>query len=171
MMCVEATMSGTFVRRRQERDASRHHVRVECQVVRERDFTLIGRRAVDLSASGMRVLSEEQVLTGEDVIVTFRAPITRLWLDCTATVARVLHGRRPGDFGPCLGLSFDAMDELTRTLLRAELRGLPPPVPAREARIDYAATVLEAARAPTVFSPRSGPIRYAPVVGSSAIYC
>jgi PilZ domain len=123
----------------------RRSVRVDCQVVREHDFKLVGRRAIDLSADGMLVLSDTRVLTGEDVIVTFRAPSTRLWLDCTATVARVVHGRRPGDWGPCLGLTFESMDEVTRALLRAELRGLPPPVPAREMRIDYAETVRKAA--------------------------
>jgi hypothetical protein len=126
----------------------RRSVRVDCQVVREHDFKLVGRRAIDLSPDGMLVLSDARILTGEDVIVTFRAPMTRLWLDCTATVARVVHGRRPGDWGACLGLSFDSMDEVTRALLRAELRGLPPPVPARELRIDYAETVRKAAKAP-----------------------
>jgi hypothetical protein len=136
----------------------RRSVRVDCQVVREHDFRLIGHRAVDLSDDGMLVLSDTQttsglsrrggrrldVLTGEEVIVSFRAPLTRIWFDCTATVARVIHGRRPGDWGACVGLSFDVMDEVTRAFLRAELRGLPPPVPARELRVDYAETVLRA---------------------------
>jgi PilZ domain len=140
-------MSSMVVRRRQ-RHAMRRTVRVDCEVVREHDFKLVARRAIDLSPDGMLVLSDTRVLTGEDVIVTFRAPTTRLWMDCMATVARVVHGRRPGDWGICLGLSFDAMDEVTRTLLSADLRGLPPPVPSREPRIDYAETVRKAARAP-----------------------
>jgi hypothetical protein len=149
-------MSSILVRRRQ-RKALRRSVRIDCQVVRERDFTLIGRRAVDLSDGGMLVLSEPcwpsssrarspdlDVLTGEDMVVSFRAPATRLWFDCAATVARVIHGRRPEDWGPCLGLSFD-LDEVNRARLGAELRGLPPPLPAREPRIDYARTVHEVA--------------------------
>jgi hypothetical protein len=147
-------MSSFLVRRKQRR-SMRRSVRVECQVVREHDFRLLGRRAVDLSNDGMLVLTDGEprvsrlrgdpnVLTGEDVIVSFRAPTTRLWFDCTATVARVIHGRRPGDWGPCLGLSFESMDEVTRAFLRAELRGLPPPVPSRDLRIDYAATVRAA---------------------------
>jgi c-di-GMP-binding flagellar brake protein YcgR len=135
----------------------RRSVRVDCQVVRERDFRLIGQRAVDLSDGGMLVLSEAHtpgparegrrlhVLTGEEVIVSFRAPTTRLWFDCTATVARVIHGRRPGDWGACVGLSFESMDDVTRAFLRAELRGLPPPMPGRELRLDYAETVRRAA--------------------------
>jgi len=136
----------------------RRSVRVDCQVVREHDFRLLGQRAVDLSDGGMLVLSEAptsggasrggrrlHVLTGEEVLVSFRAPTTRLWFDCTATIARVIHGRRPGDWGACLGLSFEAMDEVTRAFLRAELRGLPPPMPSRELRLDYAETVRQAA--------------------------
>jgi len=149
-------MSAFLVRRKQRR-SMRRSVRVDCQVVRERDFRLIGQRAVDLSDGGMLVLSDApssrsarqdrglHVLTGEEVIVTFRAPATRLWFDCTATVARVIHGRRPGDWGACVGLSFESMDDVTRAFLRAELRGLPPPVPARELRVDYAETVRRAA--------------------------
>jgi PilZ domain len=151
-------MSSFLVRRKQRR-SMRRSVRVDCQVVREHDFRLIGQRAVDLSDDGMLVLSDAQatsalvsrrgrrldVLTGEEVIVSFRAPTTRLWFDCTATVARVIHGRRPGDWGACVGLSFDGMDEVTRAFLRAELRGLPPPMPGREVRVDYAETVRQAA--------------------------
>jgi hypothetical protein len=150
-------MSSILVRRRQ-RKAMRRSVRIDCEVVREKDFKLIGRRAVDLSDAGMLVLSEAcgepsvtgrrdacpDVLTGEEVIVSFRAPATRHWFDCPATVARVIHGRRLEDWGACLGLSFD-LEEMDRVRLRAELRGLPPPLPAREARIDYAGTVHEVA--------------------------
>jgi hypothetical protein len=150
-------MSSFLVRRRQRR-SMRRSVRVDCQVVREHDFRLIARRAVDLSDAGMLVLSEAygspdarrlegrrlDVLTGEEVLVSFRAPFTRLWFDCAATVARVIHGRRAEDWGACLGLSFE-MDEVARSFLRADLRGLPPPIPAREMRIDYAETVRLAA--------------------------
>jgi hypothetical protein len=81
------------------------------------------------------------VLTGEDVIVSFRAPKTTSWFDCEATVARVVHGRRPGDKGPCVGLDFHGLDDLSRVILHANLRGMPPPLPLRSARIDYAETV------------------------------
>lgn len=148
-------MSSFLVRQRQRR-GMRRSVRIDCQVVREHDFRLIGRRAVDLSDGGMLVLSEAHgasrrggrgldVLTGAEVIVSFRAPATRLWFDCAATVARVIHGRRPLDWGTCLGLSFEMDDEVARAFLRRELRGLPPPLPARELRIDYAETVRCAA--------------------------
>ncbi len=127
--------------RRQQRRTLRRSVRVDCQVVREHDFRLLARRGVDLSPDGMLVLTDVRVLTGEDVIVSFRAPTTGLWFDCEATVARVIHGRRPGDWGPCLGLSFHGMDDLSRVMLHADLRRLPPPLPRRPPRIDYAESV------------------------------
>jgi hypothetical protein len=133
-------MSFSFVRRCQRR-VLRRSVRLECEVVREHDFKLVGRRAVDLSCEGMLVLADAKVLTGEELIVSFRAPVTQLWFDCQATVARVVHGRRPGDWGQCLGLEFCDLDSFARSMLSAELRGFPPPVPRREPRIDYAATV------------------------------
>jgi hypothetical protein len=119
----------------------RRAARVECQVVRERDFKLIGSRSLDLSPHGMLVMAQADVLTGEEVLVTFRVPQTRLWFDAQATVARVVHGRRPGDLGRALGLEFDPLDGSAQWLLRAAMRGLPPPLPMREPRIDYAATV------------------------------
>lgn len=131
----------TILVRRQQRRAMRRALRIDCQVVREHDFKLIGRTTVDLSPQGMLVVADERCLTGEDVIVTFRSPLTNAWFDCEATIARVLHGRRPGDWGPCVGLDFHGVDDLSRILLHASLRGLPPPLPQRSARVDYAETV------------------------------
>jgi hypothetical protein len=127
--------------RANQRDALRRAVRIECQVVREHDFKLLGRSAVDLSSRGMLLETNLRVLTGEEVIVAFRAPRSRRWLDCEATVARVVHGRRPYDVGRGLGLRFENLDPHQLLLLRAELRGLPPPFPKREMRVDYAASV------------------------------
>lgn len=132
-------MKNILVRARQ-RLAFRRAIRLECEVVREEGFKLLGRRAIDLSTDGMCVLTDMNVLTGEDVLVTFRAPFTRTWVDAEATVARVIHGRRPGDRGRCLGLHFERLDEVARALLRTNLRGLPPPIPLRAPRVDYAAT-------------------------------
>jgi hypothetical protein len=119
---------------------------MECQVVREHDFKLIARHAVDLSPDGMLVMAEAPVLTGEDVIISFRAPVSRVWFDSVGTVARIVHGRRPGDVGPCMGIQFDDIDLLDRAALHANLRRLPPPLPRREARLDYAAMVLQSSR-------------------------
>jgi len=129
-----------------ERRAVRRALRFHCQVVREHDFRLVGHRALDVSPEGMLVMLDDRVLTGEEVLVTFRLPKTRRWFDVQATVARVVHGRRPTDRGRrCAGISFDALDEDDRRRIRSTLHGVPPPLPARERRVDYAASVALAA--------------------------
>ena len=47
--------------------------------------------------------------------------------DASATVARVVHGRRPTDAGRCLGLAFDCPSDGWKCALFRTLRGLPPP--------------------------------------------
>jgi hypothetical protein len=135
---------GTLVHA-QQRSALRRAVRVDCQVVREHDFKLIGTRGVDLSPGGMLVMAQEQVLTGEPVIVAFRLPRGFCWFDSLATVTRVVHGRRPGDTGRCFGVQFHTLDAGTQWFLSLALRGTPPPLPRRHQRIDYAASVHLAA--------------------------
>ena len=90
-----------------DRRATRRSVLVDCQVVRERGFELVGERAVDLSMHGMLLCSKRSAQVGEELIVTLRVPGTRVWIDTMATVTRVVHGRRNGDRGPALGLAFD----------------------------------------------------------------
>lgn len=135
---------GTLVHA-QQRSAVRRAIRVDCQVVREHDFKLLGSRGVDVSPAGMLVMAQEPVLTGEPVIVAFRLPRGLYWFDAEAVVTRVVHGRRPGDTGRCFGLEFHAFDPDCKWLLALALRGTPPPVPRRAPRIDYAASVHLAA--------------------------
>jgi c-di-GMP-binding flagellar brake protein YcgR len=112
--------------RKVHRRAFRREVLLWCQVVRERDFKLVSSLAFDLSTDGMHVLTGDRVLTGEPLIVSFRAPNSRGWFDLQATVARVVHGRRPGDRGRGLGLEFQSMCEGDKGRLFEGLRGLPP---------------------------------------------
>jgi c-di-GMP-binding flagellar brake protein YcgR len=112
--------------RKQHRRAFRRGVLVSCQVVRERDFRRVAQLGLDLSTDGMLVATRDVILTGEELIVSFRAPMSNKWFDAQATVARVIHGRRPGDRGRCLGLSFHGHDGDWQRQLFAELRGLPP---------------------------------------------
>jgi c-di-GMP-binding flagellar brake protein YcgR len=135
---------GTLVRV-QQRNALRRAMRVDCQVVRERDFTLLASRGVDVSPSGMLVMAQERVLTGEPVIVSFRLPRGFFWFDAEGTVSRVVHGRRPGDTGRCFGIEFHTIDKACQWLLTLALRGTPPPVPKRQPRIDYAESIRLAA--------------------------
>ena len=133
-------MSG-FIVHAFDRRAVRRTTRWECQVVRERDFKLVGRRLLDLSTAGMQIHADERVLTGEGVIVSFRVPETSKWIDAEAVVARVVHGRRPSDHGRALGLRFHHLDASTKAILGEGLRRQPPTLPMRAPRVDYAATV------------------------------
>jgi hypothetical protein len=108
-----------------QRALLRRDIRTACEVVRERDFRLVGSRVLDLSAKGMLIESDQRVLTGEELIVTFRGPASSRWYDCTATVARVLHGRRRRDRRRAIGLSFETLDVFSELLLCEELRDAP----------------------------------------------
>jgi PilZ domain len=137
-------MPGTLVHAQQRR-ALRRAIRVDCQVVRERDFRLVGSRGIDLSPKGMLVLTQEPILTGEPLFVSFRLPQGLYWFDSQATVARVVHGRRPGDVARCFGVEFETLDPDCQWFLGLALRGVAPPIPKREPRIDYAGSVHLAA--------------------------
>jgi PilZ domain len=110
------------------RSAFRRFVRIDCQVVREHDFRLVGDLALDLSTKGMLVRGcGVRLLTGEELLVAFRPPRSNVWIDAQATVARVIHGRRPGDPGLCFGIDFHGMDRQHEELLFEKLRGMSPP--------------------------------------------
>lgn len=115
---------------------SRHTAAIACQVVRESDFRLIADRISNLSATGALVTPADPVLTGERLIVSFRVPGWGTWIDTEATVVRVVHGRRPGEFSRGLGIAFDELDAFSRYALTHNLPRLPPipPGPARNAR-------------------------------------
>ena len=127
------------------RRAFRRFVRIDCQVVRESDFRLVGDLALDLSERGMLVRTTECVLTGDDVVVCFKPPRSNRFVDALGHVARVVHGRRPGDYqcssrpafggsgySPCLGIALYGMHEDDRRHLWECLRGLPAPDPMRD---------------------------------------
>jgi hypothetical protein len=52
----------------------------------------------------------------------------------------VVRGRRNGDRGRGLGLSFGPLRTDEDRLVRCSLRAFPPILPARQHRVDYAAT-------------------------------
>ncbi len=116
----------------QPRRAFRRYVRIDCEVVREHDFRVVGNLALDLSERGMLVATRERVLTGEDIVVAFRPPSSNRFVDALGHVARVIHGRRPGDRGRCLGIELYAMNDEDRHHLWECLRGLPAPEPLRD---------------------------------------
>jgi hypothetical protein len=97
--------------------------------VREHDFKLIADRTLDISVEGLLLPLRTRVLTGESLIVSFGIP--GLWIDAEATVARVVHGRRPGDDGLAVGVIFDHLSSSARAALAGFLHGRRPALPRR----------------------------------------
>lgn len=116
------------------RTSFRRYVRTPCQVVREHDFTLVGDLALDLSTNGMLVRAVKRVLTGEEVFLAFKPPRCNRWIDAQGVVARVVHGRRPGDSGLCFGIEFHTIDGDHRQTLFEALRFMHAPDPMRPPR-------------------------------------
>ncbi len=116
------------------RTSFRRYVRTPCQVVREHDFTLVGDLALDLSTNGMLVRAVKRVLTGEEVFLAFRPPRSNRWIDAQGVVARVVHGRRPGDMGLSFGIEFHTIDDDHREHLFEALRYMHAPDPMRPPR-------------------------------------
>ncbi len=129
-----------FVRRNERREV-RRAITISCQVVRERDFRLVSEKAIDVSSDGMLVATDVDLEPGENVFVSFRATDLGIWFDSEARVARQVRGRRPGDKGKGVALHFMTMSRVKRFILRNHLRRVPPPIPKRTQRIDWAATI------------------------------
>ena len=86
----------------------------------------------------MRCASELQ-------IVSFRMPVLREYVDAVAIVTRLIAGRRPGDLGLAMGLTFTSIDDESFLALKRALKQLPTTQRGRRAsRIDYAQSVLSA---------------------------
>ncbi len=133
---------GSVLVRARERRAVRHKVDLACSVVRERDSKLASMRAIDLSPDGMRVeLRDIDVEAGDRFFVCFRATTFGIWFYTDAFATRLLKGRREGERGRSLGLRFGSLSSVSRLCIRGALRGVPPHLPQREPRIDYAATI------------------------------
>lgn len=121
-------------RSRPSHRSARYFAKVPCQVVRERDFRLVADCVVDLSPGGALVGPADPVLTGERVIVSFQG-VRGAWIDAEAVVARVVHGRRAGEYTRTLGLSFESLDPESRAALAQLLAVQLPTTPgARQER-------------------------------------
>jgi hypothetical protein len=132
-----------WMRHAQDRAALRRELVVDCQVVSERDFRLLGTRTWDLSPDGILLQADDFAEVGEPVLFSVRIPNSREWLDGHGRVARIVRGLRDTDRGPGLGIEFTDLDGMTRARLAGALRRVPPAVPARRVRKDYAATVSD----------------------------
>lgn len=133
----------SFVRKNERREI-RHAVKWECEVVRERDFRRVAKSTLDVSPDGMLVPIDVDLVPGESVIVSFCAPRLGIWFDTEATVTRVLRGRRRFEH-VAAALRFSTLDRVKRFILRSHLRRVPPPLPRRVQRIDWAKTIVRMA--------------------------
>lgn len=118
----------------------RRRVRLPCRAMSWERFEIVGERLLDLSSCGAFLQSDAQMRIGEEVLLAFRMP----WLGpdvlVSASVARLVEGRRRGDFGRGVGLRFD-LEPRTRAELRARLTPFEPTAPARPHPVDYALAV------------------------------
>lgn len=124
-----------------DRLSVRRAVELDCQVVTESDFRLVGVRAQDVSTRGMFVHSTLDVEVGESLLLSLKVPRTQLWIDAEAVIVRHVHGRRNGETARGVGIHFTRMDTISRVMLSTSLIGHPPPVPMRSVRKDYARSV------------------------------
>lgn len=116
-------------RRASRRSSTRRAVSIPCQVVRERGFRLVADRTIDLSVDGMLVPLGVPLDGGEPVIASFEIPGT--WIDVEGVVTRIVHGRRPYDDAPAVGVAFRGLSASARAALAGFLHGRPPPLPRR----------------------------------------
>ncbi len=127
-----------------ERGAPRRRLRAACQVVRERDFKLVGSRTIDLSDGGALVTADADVELGDEVVVSLMPPRTGRWIDAVGVVTRLVDGRRRGDVGRAFGVSLAPIDRASREALRIALQRLPEVRPARVRRAEPAMFAIAA---------------------------
>jgi len=130
-----------FVVHAHDRHASRRTVRLGCEVVRTRDYRLVGKKMLDMSLAGLQVLAEDDMTVGEGVEVFFRVPHSGVWVLAEGSVARVIRGKRRGDEGPAYGIEFAPLHPDALAALKQAQNRFPPTMPWRPRRVDYAATV------------------------------
>lgn len=98
-------------------------------MIRLRDMRIIADQLENLSMGGLLVGPCDPVLTGEPILVLMEFPETGDYLDATGVIARIVHGRRPGEGSRCLGLELERDRRVDLILERNLLRR--PPVPPR----------------------------------------
>ena len=106
----------------------------DCEAVRLDGFVRVSDRILDLSHHGARLTADGLVREGDELDMTLRAPRSLEWIDAIAEVRRV---DRDGTFG----VRFTELEWDARASLFVELAGVPPRLPVRRIRPDYAATV------------------------------
>ncbi len=124
-----------------DRASLRRAARTPCQVVADDGFRLLGEWTLDLSGDGLLVRSDASARIGELVYISLQVPQGRSWIDAEGEIVRVVRGLRRSDAARGLGVRFTRISAFDRALLSGALELLPPVMPARRMRRDYAATV------------------------------
>jgi hypothetical protein len=99
-------------------------MRLACQVVRERDFKLVGTSVMNVSESGLFIDGDDTVRFGDKIIVTFYSPAVRNWIDAEGTVTRVALGPKWMGRKQAFGVAFDAIDADSRRQIRRSMAAL-----------------------------------------------
>lgn len=128
-----------------DRRSLRHAAELVCHVVRERGFVHIAGKTLDISVDGMRVASDADVALGDEVVLSVCLPRGRHWIDAQGRIVRIEVGTRENDDGRAIAIAFTAMDPVDRAMLAGATAAVPPPVPRRLVRRDYAATLRDVA--------------------------
>ena len=102
----------------------RFSMRMNCQVVRERDFKLVATSVMNVSESGLLVDADVPVRYGERIIVTFYSPAVKDWIDAEGTVTRISHGPRWMARKQAFGIAFDGIDKDSRRNIRRSMAAL-----------------------------------------------
>ena len=126
----------------QQRRSIRRAVSIPCTLMRAQDLKVVGTRSMDLSPDGILVGVFDEMKVGEDMIMSFSLTPFSIPFHVEGRVARFLRGQRQRDRMPAAAMSFDSLDAVGRLILRGHLRRIPPVLPQRTRRIDYAATVM-----------------------------
>ena len=102
----------------------RFSMRLNCQVVRERDFKLVATSVMNVSESGLLVDADVPVRYGEKIILTFYSPAVKDWIDAEGTVTRISHGPRWMARKQAFGVAFDSIDKDSKRNIRRSMAAL-----------------------------------------------
>ena len=121
------------------RRAMRRAQPLTCEAISLDRYALLGVQALDISESGLLISAEDWASPRESVLLHIFGGSTEIVAE--AEVARVIEGRRDTDWGPAFGLRFTRISRRRLRRLMGKMRSVPPPVPARHLRVDYAASL------------------------------
>lgn len=106
------------------RQSLRRAVEIGCEVVTQSAVHV--ERMLDLSPRGARVRSRAGALRGQEVLLTFVPPGAPRRVSALGTVQHEENG--------VLGVKFFSLERIDEETLGRHLRGLPPPLPKKQAR-------------------------------------